>query len=140
MAAVDPADAIQLGLYARLSGDATLISMVNGVFDEVPEGVELPYVTVGEAISQPDGVHGREGRQTVVTIHTWTRAESHAPGNMVAARVVWLLWHRHVELDALVAGHRVWRVAHEFHQSLRDPEPHVRHRVDRFRIYTSQEG
>lgn len=141
MPAVDPCDAIQLGLYARLTGDATLYpTLINGVFDSVREDVELDYLVIGEVTATPDGVHGVEGRQVVAVIHTWTRAESFASANAIGSRVVALLWHRHAELDALVSGHRVWRVDHEFSQTVRDPEPHVRHRVDRFRIFTSQEG
>jgi hypothetical protein len=140
VSAADPCDAVQLGLYTLLTGDPGLSSLINGVFDSVREDVELDYLVIGEVTSTPDGVHGVEGRQVVAVMHTWTRAESHAPGNAIASRVVGLLWHRHAELDAVVAGHRVWRVDHEFSQSVTDPEPHVRHRVDRFRIFTSQGG
>lgn len=135
---MDPADALQLGIYSRLTSDAPLMSLVTGVYDGVREFGELDYVTIGEMTSSPDGVHGVDGRQTVASIHTWTRAESHAPGNTIAGHVVGLLLHQHVALDSVVSGHRVWRVTHEFAQNFVDPEPHVRHRVDRFRIYTSE--
>lgn len=138
MAATDPADAIQVGLYDLLSGDLTLAGLVNGVFDGVPEGVELPYVVIGEMQSIGDGTHDGEGRQTTATLHSWTRAESFAPANAIGARIVELLWHRHADLDLVVDGHKVWRVDHEFAQTLVDPEPGIRRRVDRFRIWTSQ--
>lgn len=138
MPAVDPADALQAGLHALLDGDATLSALVTGVYDGVPETAEPAWVEIGEVLSAPDGVHGREGRDTSATIHTWTRSYSYAPANVIGARVVWLLWHRHADLDPLVAGHRVWRIQHEFAQTLRDPQPDTRHRVDRFRIWTSQ--
>ena len=142
MSAVDPADALQVGIYELLSGDATLDGLTLGVYDGVPEGVTLAddegYVTLGEMSSTPDGVHGKEGRQTAAVLHTWTRAESHRAGNQIGARVVALLWHRHVELDAVVTGHTVWRVDHEFSQTLVDPEPGIRHRVDHFRVWTRE--
>jgi hypothetical protein len=139
MSATDPADAIQAGIFALLDGDSALGALA-GVYDGVPSDVEPDYVVIGEMTSSADGSHGGEGRQTSATFHTWTRAESHAPGNAIGARIVALLWHRHVELDALVDGHKVWRVDHEFAQTLVDPEPGIRHRVDRFRIWSSQEG
>jgi hypothetical protein len=139
MAAEDPTDALQAGIYAILSGDATLTALAN-VYDGVPEGDDPAWVIIGETLSAPDGVHGLEGRQTSFTIHTWARAHGFAPVNTIGARVVALLWHRHTELSAEVAGHRVWRVDHEYSQTLRDPEPDLRHRVDRFRIWSHQEA
>jgi len=142
MSAVDPADALQEGMYDLLSGDVTLGDLVTGVYDGVPEDITLGdgegYVVIGEMTAIPDGVHGKEGRQTGAVLHTWTRAESHRPGNVIGGRLVALLWHRHAALDPLVAGHTVWRVEHEFSQTLVDPEPGIRHRVDRFRIWTRE--
>lgn len=142
MSAVDPADALQVGIYELLDGDATLDGLTLGVYDGVPEDVTLGagqgYVVVGEMTSIPDGVHGKEGRQTAATLHTWTRAESHRVGNQIGAQIVALLWHQHAALDAVVTGHTVWRVEHEFAQTLVDPEPGIRHRVDRFRVWTKE--
>lgn len=140
MSAVDPADAIQAGIFAILDGDSTLGDVINGVFDSVPSEDAPPYVVIGEMLSSPDGTHEGEGRQTLATLHTWTKAESFAPGNVIGARVVALLWHQAANLDAQVAGHKVWRVDHEFSQTLLDPQPGIRHRVDRFRIWSSQEA
>lgn len=139
MAATDPTDALQAGIYARLNGDATLTGLAD-VYDGVPEGDNPAWVIIGEMLSSPDGVHGREGRQTSFTIHSWARAHSFAPVNAIGSRVVALLWHRHAELDAAVAGHLVWKVEHEYSQTLGDPEPDLRHRVDRFRIWSHQEA
>lgn len=144
MSASDPTNAVQAGIFSLLDGDATLDALILGVYDGAPEDVTLDdgdgYVVVGEVSATPDGTHGGEGRQTTAVIDTWTRAEGHKPGNTIGARIVALLWHRHAELDAVVAGHKVWRVEHEYAQTLVDPEPGIRHRVDRFRIWTSQEA
>lgn len=139
MAAVDPADALQVGLYTLLSGDPDLASLAN-VYDGPPEGTQGDYVVIGEMMSTPDGAHGSHGRQTAATLHTWTRAVSHRPGNRIGARLAALLTHNEEALDPLVAGHKVWMIEHEFAQTVVDPEPGVRHRVDRFRIWTRQEA
>lgn len=134
----DPADAVQVGLYELLSGDVTLAALAD-VYDDIPEGAAKPYVVIGEITAVEDSAHGSPGRATDTTLHTWTEALSFRPGNQIAARVVALLAKQHVALDALVDGHAVWRVDHEFSQTLRDPDPNIRHRVDRFRIWTRQE-
>lgn len=136
----DPADALQVGIYELLSGDAALDALITGVFDSVPEDTEPPYVTIGEMLATPDGAHGSHGRQTSCVIHTWTRAASHRPGNMIGARIAALLSRQDEALDPHVADHKVWMVEHEFSQTLVDPEPGIRHRVDRFRIWTRQEA
>lgn len=138
MSATDPADAIQAGIYSLLTGDATLGGLVTGVYDGPPEDASLDYVVLGEMTSLPDGTHDAEGRETTAVLHTWTRAESHKPGNTIGARLAALLTHRHADLDPLVAGHKVWRIEHEFAQTLVDPQPGIRHRVDRFRVWSSQ--
>lgn len=139
MTALDPADAIQVGVYGLLTGDATLAAMA-GVYDGAPEQASLPYVVIGEMTSIPAGVHGVEGRETVVVTHTWAKAHGMKPVNDIASRVVRLLQHGHAALDTKVTGHKVWMVSHEFAHTLDDPEPGLRHRVDRFRVWTSQEG
>lgn len=139
----DPSDALQVGIYELLSGDATLGALILGVFDGVPEDTDLSdgdgYIVVGELMAIPDGTHDGPGRQTSATVHTWTRAESHRPGNAIGARAAALLDYQQDALDAVVAGHKVWRIVHEFTQTLDDPEPGIRHRVDRFRVWTSQD-
>jgi len=133
-----------VGIYELLTGDATLVALILGVYDGVPEDIELAdgdgYVVVGELLATPDGTHDGHGRQTSAVLHTWTRAESHRPGNAIGGRLAALLTSQAVALDALVDGHKVWRVAHEFAQTLVDPEPGIRHRIDRFRIWTSQDA
>lgn len=137
--ASDPADALQVGLYSLLHGDATLLALAD-VYDSVPEGAALDYVVIGEMQASPDGAHDGHGRATSVVLHTWTEAESNRPANAIGAQLVALLWHQHVNLDALVAGHKVWRIEHEFSQTLVDPTPGIRHRVDRFRVWSKQEA
>jgi hypothetical protein len=138
--ASDPTDALQAGIFALLNGDTTLGALITGIYDGVPEDVEPAYVVIGEVAATPDGSHSAHGRQTSATIHTWTRAQSFKTANDIGARVAALLTHQHAALDAQVSGHAVGIVAHEFSQNMVDAEPGIRHRVDRFRIYTSQEA
>lgn len=139
MSATDPADALQAGVYALLTADTELMALVTGVYDGLaPEDAERDYVILGGSSSTPDGAHDGEGRQTALELHTWTTAEGFATANAIGARLVALLWHRHADLGALVDGHTVWRVEHELGQTLIDPQPGVRHRVDRFRVWTKE--
>jgi hypothetical protein len=130
-----PLHPLQIALYERLTGDATLTALVSGVFDYVPETRPYPFVHIGELLSTPDNAHGTFGRQVVATVHVWTQAQGNASGQAIADRIVTLLDHRGLDVE----GHRVVSVRHEFDQALRDPDPTIRHHVLRFRITTTQE-
>jgi hypothetical protein len=49
-----PALAVQRAIYRTLAEDDELQSLVSGVFDDVPEGTEFPYVVIGEGTLLPD--------------------------------------------------------------------------------------
>lgn len=134
MIADSPIDEIQTAVYGVLSGDATLGGMVTGVFDEVPEGTAFPYVTLGEDLEQPANSHDRFGRETVLTLHVWTRSRGSIEAKRIASRVIALLDHQ----PLTIVGHHHVATRYEFSQTLRDPEPHVRHVPIRFRIVTEQ--
>lgn len=128
---------VQAAVYATLTGDATLMAMLaGGVLDFVPEDTPYAYVVLGEAIETPDNRHGGFGRETVITLHVWTRAEGHGPGLRIAERVTELLDHQPLAITGL--SHIVTRF--EFSQTLTDPEPPgtIRHVVLRYRVVTEQ--
>lgn len=134
----DPADALQAGIYALLSADAG-VSALADVYDEVPEDVSAPYVVLGEVVTTDASTHDGQGRETVATLHTWTKARSFKPGNDIGAALVAALDRQAATLDAEVAGHSVWWTRHESAHTMRDPDPTLRHRVDTFRVRTSQD-
>ncbi|MGA5374245.1 DUF3168 domain-containing protein [Streptomyces griseoincarnatus] len=127
---------VQAAVYARLTGDATLMALIRGVFDFVPEPDAYPYVVIGEATEVPDNRHGGFGRQTVITLHVWTQSEGHGPGLTIGDRVTELLDHQPLTITGL--DHIATRF--EFSQTLTDPEPpgNIRHVVLRYRIVTEQ--
>lgn len=138
---IDPVQAVQIGIRAVLLGDVTLTGIIGArsVWDEPPEDEQMPYVHIGESTSIPDGSHGGQGRQVAATLHSWAKARSAKSVNDIGVRLVALLDHQHAALDAATSGVTVWMVIHEFSQTLRDPDRTIRHRIDRFRVYTSQE-
>lgn len=138
---IDPVQAVQVGIRAVLLDDAALTAIIGSrsVWDEPPEDEQMPYVHIGESTSIPDGVHTGQGRQVAATLHSWARARSAQAVNEIGVRLVALLDHQHAALDAATSGVTVWMVRHEFSQTLRDPDREIRHRIDRFRIWTTQE-
>lgn len=132
--ATTPLLGIQSALYRRLNTDTTLRAMITGVFDEVPEGQTYPYVVIGEAWETPRNSHDGFGREVVTTVHVWSRYRGFAEGLRIAERIVTLVDHQELP----VTGHIVDSIRHEFIQTLRDPEPEIRHVAIRFRVTTEQ--
>jgi len=141
----DPSIPVQRGIRSLLTADAELMAMVAGVWDEpperIPDGAPAAWVVFGtkQTTTDGDGVHGQHSRQVILALDTWTRARSSLPGDRVAARIVALLARRPEALDPHVEGHTVWRIVWEDSLSLDDEDREMRHRIDRFRIWTAQE-
>lgn len=136
MSAPAPMLAVQSAVYARLKGDATLTGMISGVYDYVPETAAYPFVVIGEALETPDNRHGGFGRQTVITLHAWSRYQGYAQVLRIGARVTELLDHQPLTIPGLS-----WIATRfEFSQTLTDPEPpgDIRHLVLRYRVVTEQ--
>lgn len=136
MSAPAPMLAVQSAVYARLKGDATLTGMISGVYDYVPETAAYPFVVIGEALETPDNRHGGFGRQTVITLHVWSRYQGYAQVLRIGARVTELLDHQPLTIPGLS-----WIATRfEFSQTLTDPEPpgDIRHLVLRYRVVTEQ--
>lgn len=135
MTAVDVLGPLQSALYARLSGDATLATMVTGIFDGTPEGTAYPYVDLGEAIETPRNALSEFGAESVVVLHVWSRQRGYNEGLEIANRLRQLLDHQ----PLTIADQHVVSVQHEQTQTLRDPDPKIRHIPVRFRVTTEQE-
>ena len=136
-----PAFPIQTAVFSLLdadfveSGAGTLGALgVEGVFDEVPEGTNKPYVAVGEAYETPDNSHDRKGRRTVVTVHVWSDQQGFKESVEIADRIVDLLDHT----SLTIAGWTHIATRFDFMQTLRDPDPDIRHVPIRF-VVTAEE-
>lgn len=64
---------VQTAVYTRLTGDTTLMALINAVYDftAVPDNAPLPYVTIGDATETPNNAFGRRGYNTRHLIHIW---------------------------------------------------------------------
>lgn len=129
---------LQQALYARMVGDAELVGLLGAprVYDNVPENVVRPYITLGEAIEFPDNTHDQFGSEVTETLHVWSDYRGFAEGLAIAARLRALFDHQPLDVDGLAVVAVRW----ELTQTLRDPDPAVRHVSVRFEISTEQES
>jgi hypothetical protein len=129
---------VQAAVYRALVADEDLMALVAGVFDGVPEGTDYDYVDLGEVIDSPRNSHDRHGRESVLTLHIWTRYRGFAAAHRIGARVMAGLDHQPLDIEGLV--HVSTRYEQGF--TMTDPAPpgDIRHLVQRYRITTEQPG
>lgn len=133
MTARSPLLAVQTAIYEKLSQDATLSGMA-GVYDHVPEDAEHPYVEIGETTQTADNTLDGFGRQQVVTLHVWSKHRGFKEALQIEDRLTELLDHQPLTLSGF--DHVFTKF--EFGQTLKDPDPEIRHVVFRLRVATEQ--
>lgn len=131
----EPLWSIQRALFGALSADPGLSELITGVFDRAPNGQQFPYVTVGDAMAQPDNAHGMFGANATVTVHIWSAAHGFAESLAIMGELRRLVDHESFVLD----GHRTVLCHLEDYRTLNDPDHDIRHIPVRFRYITSAE-
>lgn len=66
---------LQGAIVARLKADAALTTLISGrVYDQPPDPVTYPYVTIGEAQFLRDDATCISGGEIYLTMHGWSRS------------------------------------------------------------------
>lgn len=63
----------QKACYDALTGDAELMGKITGVFDNVPEDQEFPYIQIGSITGLPWDAMELAGEDMTLTFHVWSR-------------------------------------------------------------------
>lgn len=66
---------IQKALYEKLSADATLMGLVSGVYDSVPERSEFPYITIGNIAASDNSKLGAVGYIVSASLNVYSRGK-----------------------------------------------------------------
>lgn len=93
---------VQTAIYNKLKNDATLTSLVTGVFDFVPKSQTLPYIEIGEAIDNVFNTFSKQGRDITETIYIVSEYEGYKEALTILDRVVALLDYQTI---TLTGGH-----------------------------------
>lgn len=125
---------LQQAVITKLKAYAPLTALVSGVYDEVPEGVAHPYVSLGSITENVADAHNQRGLDASVVLHIWSKHR----GFKEAAAIL-------VQLDAAldrvplaVAGFKDVSIAHDQHTEVRDPDPDIRHINVSYRVWLTK--
>ncbi|MFG1873390.1 DUF3168 domain-containing protein [Sphaerisporangium sp. NPDC049003] len=125
---------VQQAIYGRLTADAELGALISGVFDEVPESKDKPYVAFAEITETPLDSHDRIGFEVMVTLNAWSAYRGFGQSAQVLEHVHRIL-HR-VELE--VQGWELISIAHVADGVRRVNDPNLRQGQARFRVWVQQ--
>jgi hypothetical protein len=121
---------IQTAIYTKLTGDATLMSKVKGIFDHVPDTAEFPYVAIGDFTEAPWDSFSRDGRDVTVTFHIWSRYSGFKEAEDILSIIVGLLNKKGITLS----NNTLVRLVYEFSSTLTEEDGITRHIPARFRV------
>lgn len=125
---------LQQALYGALAADAGVLAALGGprLHDDVPQGTDFPYVTLGQSIVTDWSTGTDSGDEHVLTLHVWSRAGGRRQAHEIMGAVRAALHDRALTL----AGHRLVNLRHERSEARREPDGDAYHGIVRLRAVT----
>lgn len=122
--------ALQSAIYSTLNGDSNLTTTLGaGVFDDVTEGTNTPFITLGEETATEFDTKDLSGAENTINIHIWSEYKGSKECKQIMDRVHDLLHDSSIS----VTGFNLVNMRFEFSDIIRDPDGVTRHGVMRFR-------
>lgn len=125
---------LQQALYQALASDVSLTNQLGGakIYDHVPQRTNLPYVTIGMTLEQEWNTSTEEGREHVITFHSWTENK----GRKQALEILALIEQAIEAASLLMINHVLVNKVFEFNEVRRDPDGETIHGITRYRMKT----
>lgn len=125
---------LQKAIYAALAADAAVTTLLGGarIYDDVPRGIEPPYVTFGQSTVRDWSTGTDPGHEHLFTLHVWTRVN----GERLAHQVMSALRDRLHDAVLSLTGFKLVNLRHEFSDVIREPDGETIHGVVRYRAVT----
>src|SRR5262245_39109584 len=125
---------LQQSVFAALTADSALTSLLGGarIYDDVPQGTGLPYLTLGQSTERDWSTGTEDGNEHILTLHVWSNARGKKQAHDIIAAVRSALHDQPLTLT----GHRLVNLRHEFSEARRDPDGEAIHGIARFRAVT----
>lgn len=127
-------DSLMRAIYDRLVADSALMAEISGIYDPVPEGIALPYLTMGEGTSRDWSAKDFTGQEQLLDIHIWSGGQ----GGGEVRRLADMVAQRLTGQDLSLTGHDLVALDFIFFENFFDQDGEVRHGIMRFLARTIQ--
>jgi hypothetical protein len=126
---------IQEALFDKLNESEVLKASVTGIYDNVPQGTEYPYVVIGEDTGIAWDTDDCNGVNSTLTLHIWTRYSGRKECKDIMNIVYGVLHRCNLNITGMVAVTCDW----EFSETYSEGDGETRHGVMRFRVIAHEE-
>jgi hypothetical protein len=129
---------LQRAIYAALVADTALTALLGGahVYDDVPRGAALPYVTLGPSTVRDWSTGSEEGSEHFVSLNVWSRVAGEREVHAIMSAVRDALH----EAALAVGGHRLVNLRHESSEAGRQSDGETYRGTVRFRAVLEPSG
>lgn len=125
--------ALQEALYTKLTSDSTLMNLIGGVYDKVPEGAAFPYVTLGDVASEHWANLQTSGTLHRLALHVYSRGGGRKEVHQITDRLYALLHEGSLNLS----GQSLLAMRFEGAEVTQEPDGISYHGKIRFRVQVS---
>lgn len=125
---------LQQAIWVALSTAPGLVALlgVPRVFDDVPQGIDPPYITIGQSTVADWSTGTEDGEEHQLTLHVWSRAGGRKETHEIMGAIRAALDGHYLAL----AGHRLINLRHQLSEVRRDPDGETLHGIVRLRAVT----
>lgn len=120
---------LQTAIYGQLSGDSALTALVTGVFDDVPENTNYPFVRIGEETILDNSTKDLQGQEITITIHAYSEYR----GKREVKQILDAIYDALHDSDMIVSNANLINFRFEFSDIVTESDGITRHGVMRFR-------
>ncbi|MCU0955091.1 MAG: DUF3168 domain-containing protein [Hyphomicrobium sp.] len=125
---------LQKAVFAKLAGDAQVLALLGGarIYNDVPRGARLPYVTIGESTMRDWSTDSEGGHEHFLSILVWSRANGEREVHQILSAI-------EVALDGTalsLPGFRLVNLRHEFSEIRREADGETSRGLMRLRAVT----
>ena len=127
---------LQAAIYSKLNS-ASLTdyagSAITGVFDDVPEATDYPYVVIGEDTMADSSAKDKDIFEHTLTIHAWSQYRGRRDIKVIMEQIHNALHNQVIS----VSGASLINIRQEFQTTLLEGDGITRHGIMRFRAVVS---
>lgn len=121
---------VQQSVYTALTSNATLMGLIEGVYDHVPQTTDRAYVRIGEGDFTERGSHTTDGESAEITIHCWFEGR----GRLGVYNIMEQIRETLHNTDLSFTGYNNLSMLESFKTTMQEADGVTYHGIQRFNI------